>query len=171
MAPAAAPTPPAAHQARRPSLERAPAPTPPAAAAHHAAAPAAAPAPAALPPTLAPANAAAKESLPMSAARGMVRRLSFGRDKKESSHEHRPKEAGLARSLSFGSKPSRRASAGISAAPVPPVRASSPPTSPRSAGGAEPEQDGMSDLELSHYLEHLERNHAREMAAFNREQK
>ena len=29
----------------------------------------------------------------------------------------------------------------------------------------------MSDLELSNYLEHLERNHEKEMEAFNREQK
>ena len=96
-----------------------------------------------------------------------VRRLSFGRDKSK------PKETGggMSRSMSFGSKSTRKA-ADTNAVPVgasPPPPSSS--LSPKSAGGAEPDQEGMSDLELSNYLEHLERNHEKEMEAFHREQK
>ena len=81
----------------------------------------------------------------------------------------------MTRSLSFGSKPSRRA-ADLNALPVGASPHASPPPpssslSPSSPSGAEPDQDGMSDLELSNYLEHLERNHEKEKEAFNREQK
>ena len=85
----------------------------------------------------------------------------------------------MTRSMSFGSKPTRKA-ADLHAVPVGASITASPPPrsslSPKSPSGAEPDQDetdqdGMSDLELSNYLEHLERNHEKEKEAFNREQK
>ena len=106
----------------------------------------------------------------MSAAKGMVRRLSFGRDKSKPKEEGK----GMTRSMSFGSKSSRKPAdlvLPVGAAPLvtPPPSSSLSPKSP--GGAAEPDQDGMSDLELSNYLEHLERNHEKEKEAFNREQK
>ena len=99
-----------------------------------------------------------------------VRRLSFGRDKSKPKEEGK----GMTRSMSFGSKSSRKPAdlvLPMGAAPLvtPPPSSSLSPKSP--GGAAEPDQDGMSDLELSNYLEHLERNHEKEKEAFNREQK
>ena len=108
--------------------------------------PAPAPAPAS---TFAPAPAVPPAAAPAAAkiggARGMVRRLSFGRDKSKSNTKSSEPEP-------------------------PPVVDKAPPPNNSPSTIPEPRANGeMTDAELDRYLENLEKTHDQEMAAFNEE--
>ena len=116
-----------------------------------------------------------------------MRRLSFGsRAKaKQAKDAKEAKEAKEAREREAGNGKAGATAAGL-VGPLPPrsdghsLRSghdaaaepegmSAEPEGMSDVAGAEPE--GMSDVELSQYLEDLERNHETEMAAFNRAQR